>query len=205
MTVDIIVNFVIRFLVGILFLIAYTYIQKLEDTGCACSQHEYRSFIKTFSMIGIVYLLFTMFISPKMVVEHAGSAGGVAYGILDFVFLMTSIVYFYQTIVYVRFLVNEKCKCSEDMRRELIMWGSIIELVLIVQVLLLSMIIPIIGECSISVINSLDDTRKGVSNVIHNPIDAFTDTPKNVDKIFTKSYNTSKKVLSKAASKLTAR
>lgn len=204
MSIDIIANFIIRFLVGILFIAAYTYIQKLEDAGCDCSNHPNRSFIKTFSLVGVIYLVFTMFVTPKMIIENVGKEGAAVYTFLDLVFLVTSVVYFYQTIVYVRYLINEKCKCSEDMRRELIMWGSLIELIMIVQVLLLSMIIPIVGECSMAALNTISSTKKGLSDAIHEPISAISGTPKNVEKIMTKSYNTSKKVLDKMAKELTA-
>lgn len=203
MSVDAITNFVIRFLVGILFIAAYTYVQKLEDAGCDCSNHEYRSFIKTFSLIGVIYLVFTMFITPSMVVSNVGKEGAAVYAFLDLVFLITAVVYFYQTIVYVRFLINEKCKCSEDMRRDLIMWGSLIELIMIVQVLLLSMIIPIVGDCSMSVLNTISGTKKGLSSAIHEPVSAMYETPKNIEKIVSKSLNTSKKVLNKMSKELT--
>eukprot|EP00960_Hanusia_phi_P077160 768657-Hanusia_phi.AAC.12 len=142
-----------------------------------------------------------MLVSPKLIVENAGKAGAVLYTVLDIAFLVTAVVYFYQTIVYVRYLINEKCKCSEDMRRDLLMWGSIIEIILIVQILLLSMILPIIGECSMSILNTIDSTRDGLSNAIHRPIDGIRETPSNIDKILNKTLDTSKKVLQKVSSK----
>ena len=47
-------------------------------------------------------------------------------------------------MTYTRMLITEKCKCSEDIRRELIFAGSTIEMILLVLMLLVLLIFPII-------------------------------------------------------------
>jgi hypothetical protein len=185
-----IANFLIKFLTAILFIAAYTYIVKLEEAGCACSVHPYRAFIKSFSLFAIGYLLLSMFAPPSMVFKHLGPEAAALYNIVDIAFLFVAVVYFYQAIVYTRYLINEKCKCSEDIRREIVMWGSIVEMIIIVQALLLSLIIPIIGDTAMNIINRFDNTRESLSDAIHNPVSSMMKIPSNTAKILKKTKNT---------------
>ena len=45
---------------------------------------------------------------------------------------------------YTRYLVNEKCKCSDDIRRNIIMIGSIIEIFIAILFIVSIFIIPVI-------------------------------------------------------------
>lgn len=194
MLFDTIINFVLRFLILILFVAVYTYIIKLEDTGCACSEHESRTFLKNFSLFSFLYLIVTMFVSPQVLFRKAGSVGASLYVLLDLIYIVLSIVFFWQTIAYTRFLVNEKCKCSEDYRRELIMWGSFIEVILIVMLLLINLLLPVIGKCAVSVFENVDTTKNSLRNVIKNPFSEIKKSPSRVKELFTKTKTTGKKV-----------
>jgi hypothetical protein len=195
MLFDTIINFVLRFLILILFVAVYTYIIKLEDTGCACSEHESRTFLKNFSLFSFLYLIVTMFVSPQVLFRKAGSVGASLYVLLDLIYIVLSIVFFWQTIAYTRFLVNEKCKCSEDYRRELIMWGSFIEVILIVMLLLINLLLPVIGKCAISVFENVDTTKNSLRNAIKNPFSELKKSPSHVKDLLTKTKKTGKKVI----------
>lgn len=201
-SIDIIANFIVKFLVVLLLIASYTYILKLEETGCRCSEHPYREFIKNFSLFGIVYLLVAMLITPQMVLKNMGAELASLYMLLDTVFLAVSVFYFYYAIVYVQYLVNEKCKCSADIRREILLYGSLIEFIIILQVLIMALFLPIIGGCAMTILSTFDGTRKGLSDAIHKPVDSFKKTPSNFKKIFNTTVNTSKQLLKKTGDKL---
>lgn len=192
--------FIVKLLVAILFIVTYMYIEKLENTGCECSEHPNRSFVKNFSLFGATYYLLTMFVNPTTVSMDSSIA--MLFGVVELVFLFMVGFYFYYTIDYIRYLINEKCKCSEDMRRELIMWGSIIELFLIVIVFLHAMIIPVVGSCTYSVLDSVGNTKKGISKAIRDPVSSLKEAPDNVSKTVKSAFSTSKKAFSKANKKL---
>tara|TARA_Y100000389_G_scaffold186336_1_gene206600 strand:+ start:5475 stop:5912 length:438 start_codon:yes stop_codon:yes gene_type:complete len=135
-----------------------------------------------------------MFISSKVLFEKAGVIGASVYLFLDIIYIVLSIVFFWQAICYTRFLVNEKCKCSEDYRRELIMWGSMLEMFLIVLLLLINMLIPAMGQCVVSILQNVDVTKNSLRNVIRNPMSEIKKSPSRVNELFTKTKKTGKKV-----------
>ena len=195
MLFDTIVNFVLRFLILVLFIAVYTYIIKLEEIGCACSEYEYRTFLKNFSLFSFVYLIITMFVSPNVLFNKVGVIGASLYVVLDIIYIICTIVFFWQAICYTRFLVNEKCKCSEDYRRELIMYGSIIEMILIVMLLLINMLIPVIGQCTVSIIKTVDTTKSSLHNVFRDPVSEIKKSPSRVKELFSKSKKNSNNIL----------
>lgn len=196
---DSLVNFVLRFLILLLYIAVYTYIIKLEETGCPCSVYESRDFLKNFSLFSCIYLIVTMFVSPHVLFRSIGPVGSSLYVILDIIYIVLSIYFFWESIQYTRFLINEKCKCSEDMRRELIMWGSIIEMILIVMLLLINMLIPIVGSCGMSIISSIDKSKSSLSNAIRDPVKEIKKSPSTVKQLFSKTKKTSKDLMSKAS------
>ena len=149
---------VIKLLVAILLITTYLYIEKLEKTGCECAEHENREFIKKFSLFAFVYYIITLLVNPSSI--KMNSSVTMLYLAVELIFLITIGFYFYHTVNYTRYLINEKCKCSEDMRREFIMWGSIIELFLIIIVFLNAMLLPVLSNCSASVLDNVSNTKK---------------------------------------------
>jgi predicted PurR-regulated permease PerM len=111
-------------------------------------------------------------------------------------------VFFYYTIDYIRYLINEKCKCSEDMRRELIMGGSIIELILIVTVFIGSMLIPVTGTCVASVIDNAAKTSADIKRTVSNPYTSVLETPKKLSKSASQFKNVSKSLMNKVNTKV---
>ena len=79
------------------------------------------------------------------------------------------------------------------MRRELILGGSIIELILIVIVFIGSMLIPVTGTCISSVIDNAAKTSSEIKKTVSNPYKSIVESPKKI----TKSSKDFKKVSQK--------
>lgn len=129
-------------LVGIVLLgLTYTYIDKLEKIGCACAEHKYRKFIKTYSIVAFVFLVITMVFPPTTALKAFGPMVGKLYTFAVFVpFILATIVYFALALVYVNYLMKEKCKCSEDVRREILYYWSIVTTIIISALYLLPLL-----------------------------------------------------------------
>ena len=186
----------ISFLGIFLLLMIYTYIDKLEKTGCACSEHEYRSFIKIFPMVAVVYFVLTMALAPGYTVKMFGSAGSLMYLLARAAFSVLFFVFFVLVIIYVRNLITLKCECSEDIRREIMYIYAILEVVLIslsVVFVLLESIVQGAYVIGVHTVKGLSDDSKEIGDTVKNPFNAMKKVPKNLSKI-SKSL---KKTLSK--------
>lgn len=124
----------------VLFLSTYAYLDKLEKMGCACADHPYRKFIKNFPLFAVAYIVLFLFLSPSMIFKNLGTAGKVAMDLLVVLFGLASIVFFVLALVYVRYLVREKCKCSEDVRRDILYVWSVIQIFIIVGLVVLMLL-----------------------------------------------------------------
>ena len=192
--------FILKILLAILLLTTYLYIEKLEQTGCECSEHPNRQFIKSFSLFGFVYYLLTAFVHPATL--DFGNAFKAVLGVIDLIFYLILGLYFYYTIDYIRYLINEKCKCSEDMRRELIMGGSIIELILIVIIFIGSMVLPVTATCLSSTIDNADKTRSEIKKAMTNPYASIVESPKKIKSVVSDFKQKSKGILNKFNNKV---
>jgi len=170
-------NIVLNSFILVLLISVYFYIEKMENNGCLCANHPNKDFIKTFSIIIMVFLMITMFVTTPYVIEMFGNIVAGIYVFVKFVLYILCIVYFYMTIDYIRFLVNEKCKCSEDIRRELILSGSILEITLFIMVLLTIVIIPIIFNSFMLISNNMREYNKEFSEVVSNPMKSIRSIP----------------------------
>lgn len=195
--------FIAKLIVAILFIIAYVYIDKLEQTGCVCAEHPNKDFIKRFSLFGAAFLLITMFINPSMIEKNSPLM--IVYAVVELIFLLMVGFYFYFTIEYVRYLVNEKCKCSESMTREFIMYGSVIEFILILIIFLHSMVIPVVSTCAVTTLDSLDGTKKGINKAVRDPIGSIRELPKNLKKTVGDTLSKSKSIATKLTNKISRR
>jgi MFS family permease len=126
-----------------IFLLAmtYMYIDKLEKLGCACAEHKYKRFIKGYSIFAIVFLVITMVFPPAVAAKTFGTTVGQVYALISIPYYIATIIFFILALIYVRYLMREKCKCSEDVRREILYVWAILEIVLISAFFL----IPLIG------------------------------------------------------------
>lgn len=200
-TIGYIGNFVLNLFVFFLLLAVYSYIEKLENIGCACSIHPNRDFIKGYSIFALVFLIIITLIPPTFVIDQFGNVIASIFTFVKFIFYIICIVFFYLILDYTRYLVNEKCKCSDDMRRELVMAGSIVEIALMLLVLLVVIILPIIFNSITFVIkqvNSVGTYEKELSTAVLNPVKSVKSIPskvKSASKMFSKFSNKSMKSL----------
>jgi len=115
----------------VLMITTYMYILKLERIQCACSDHPYRNYIKNYILFAIAFLFFTMFITPAAAVKMFGQTFGVVYSVAQVLYGFATFIFFIYALQYVRFLMKEKCKCSEDVRREVLYVWSMAEIIII--------------------------------------------------------------------------
>lgn len=192
---------IVRIITGLvivfLFFMTHSYIEKLERIGCPCSEHPDRKFIKGFSLFAIIYILLTMFIPSRILAQTVGMTGMVVFGLLKFIFVVLVFAFFIISIRYTQHLITEKCKCSEDYRREALYYWSIIHMVLLV----ILVIVPIFSALFFGglmvgslAVTRIHDSAPMVHSVMVNPV-------KHVSKI-PASIKASAKASAKAASKL---
>jgi hypothetical protein len=185
MTPSYIANFIINLFIFILLVSVYTYIEKLEKSGnCECAfKYPHVGFIKSFSIFALVFVLFIMFVPPGTILASIfGKEITGLYLFVIFVFYIVFAVYLFMCMTYTRMLITEKCKCSEDIRRELIFAGSTIEMILLVLMLLVLLIFPIIlSSISIFFTNAKSIT-KGLESNLKNPVKGIKDVPANLSK-----------------------
>lgn len=182
-------NLIIHSFIYILLIAIYTYILKLEKSGCSCAEHPYQNFIKGYSIFSFIFLLFTMFITPKIVAETFGEIFGILYTFLVFVFFITFILYLFYTLEYTRYLINEKCKCSEDFRREFIMVGVTFDLIILVLILLTIILLPIVLVSMNSLYKNVNTFEEKVESAIRDPIASIRSIPGNVNKTVNMTKN----------------
>lgn len=128
----------------VLMLTTYMYIQKLERIQCACSEHPYRNYIKNYILFAIVFLLFTMFVTPAQAVKMFGTTFGLVYSVAQVIYGFATFIFFVYALQYVRYLMREKCKCSEDVRREVLYVWSIAEIVIIGVLVILPLLSQVV-------------------------------------------------------------
>ena len=160
----------------------YTYLTNLEMKGCECASSPNSSFIKGFTLFAIVYLIFTMFIPDNIIKENFGASFIIFKSFVDLIFFIVFIYYLYVVFQYTRYLVNEKCKCSADIRREIIMIGSLIEFALIFILFLFHFIIAVGLSVVITVIRELNETSDNIRNVVRDPIGSLSKVPSTIKK-----------------------
>lgn len=182
----------------ILLIVIYTYINSLENKGCQCALPPNINFIKGFTIFAIIYLIFTGLVSEKVIYDNFGVNILIINKFVDLIFALVFVYYLYEVVIYTRRLVNEKCKCSEDIRREIISIGSIIIFMLLFFFVVLQILIAIIFGAINGAINSISKTERDSHNILRNPIDSLTKLPsklkEDLNDITSSIKNTSKKI-----------
>jgi hypothetical protein len=172
-----IVKTVYSFLTVIFLLLIYTYIVNLENKGCACALTSNVNFIKGFTLFAIVYLLITGFVPDKFLVNSLGQNIVILGKIIDLIFVLIFIYYLYNVFQYTRYLVNEKCKCSADIRREIIMIGSLIEFALVFVLFLLLIMVVTVSSVLFIIAKIITDASDKVHGIIDDPIGSLKKVP----------------------------
>jgi hypothetical protein len=167
----------IQIIFVLLLLIIWSYIYKLENVGCACSDHSNKEFIKTFTMIALAYFAITAFIDVKGIAKSMGIGIVQLLAFGSFIFFLTFVVYIYYAFDYVRYLMNEKCKCSEDLRRDIIAIGTMISLFLFMVLLFTVIIIPILISTLTNLFVKIQVFESEVEEVIKNPVKSLRNSP----------------------------
>jgi hypothetical protein len=170
----------------LLLIVIYTYIDSLEKKGCKCALPSNINFVKNYTIFAIIYFLFTAFIPHSVITENFGGSVSVFATFLDLIFNLVFIYYIYEVFKYTRALVNEKCKCSVDSRREIIMIGAIIEFILILLVFLVNIFFVVVIGTAYLTVKSINDGAEDLSNAIHDPIGSLSKVP---DRIKTSIHN----------------
>jgi predicted PurR-regulated permease PerM len=186
---------IIQAIFAILLIIILSYIYKLENMGCECSEHPNKEFIKNFTIVALAYFLITSIISLKSVAESMGFVVVQLLSIATFVFFLMFVVYIYYAFDYVRYLTNEKCKCSEDISRDIISVGTMISLFLFLTMLFTIIIIPILLSTLSDLLNRLEVFEGEIEDTVSNPMRTIQRTP---DRILTSVKDVGKFVKSSA-------
>jgi hypothetical protein len=177
-------NFITRLVYSIitflLLIVIYSYIDSLEKKGCKCALPSNINFVKNYTIFAIVYFLFNALIPQSFIIENFGASVSIFATFLDLIFNLVFIYYIYEVFKYTRALVNEKCKCSIDSRREIIMTGAIIEFILIFLVFLANIFIAVGLGAGLLAVKSINDGAQDLSNAIHDPIGSLTKVPERI-------------------------
>ena len=161
----------------ILLIVIYSYITSLEQKGCKCALPPNINFIKGFTIFSIIYLLFTGLVSEQTISDNFGDNVVLINKFIDLIFALVFIYYLYEVFRYTRALVNEKCKCSVDSRREIIMIGTVIEFILIFILFILHFIIVVILSTMFNVVQAVKDGSSDLKGVIRDPIGSISKVP----------------------------
>jgi predicted PurR-regulated permease PerM len=145
--------------------------------GCECSEHPNKDFIKNFTIIALAYFLITAFISLNSIAKSMGYVVVQLLSIATFIFFLMFVVYIYYAFDYVRYLTNEKCKCSEDLSRDIISVGTMISLFLFLTLLFTIIIIPILLSTLSNLLNKIEDFEEEIEDTISNPMRSLKRTP----------------------------
>lgn len=158
--------------------LTYTYIDKLEKTGCACSEHKYRKFIKNYPLFAIAFIALTMFVPPTTFATLLGPVGTIVLKVVKVAFLIASIAFYVMALIYTRYLMKEKCKCSEDLRREILFAYSILELVLAAFTVLMLVFVSVFVSGLAMASSALNEGSKHADTIMENSINPIKSAKK---------------------------
>lgn len=157
----------------------YFYLDKLEKIGCACAEHKYRSFIKKFTVVAFVMSLLSVIATPFLNPKSMGPMFGGVMMFLAMLYVIALFVYFILTLVYIHYLKREKCRCSEEYRREIYYWFSVLEILILGAVVVLPLALGLL-KGSVMLLattgNKLEHSAAFAMSAVANPV-------KNVQKV----------------------
>jgi predicted PurR-regulated permease PerM len=189
---------IIQMIFAILLIIIYAYLYKLENIGCECAEHPNKDFIKNFTLVALSYFLVTSFVSVSSIAKNMGPAVVQLLAMGTFIFFLIFVVYIYYAFDYVRFLTNEKCKCSEDMSRDVIAVGTMVSLFLFLTLLFTIIIVPILISTLSTLLGKIELFEEEVENTVRDPMQTIRKTPG----LISKSVNDIGSFVNKSAQKI---
>lgn len=189
-SVGAIMNAIVNMIFVIVMLVIYTYIDKLEKIDCPCAEHPMRSFIKNYIVFAIIFLLVATFLPPSAINNVLGPVYAMVHAVVYLVFQIATFVFFVYVMQYARFLMVNKCKCSEDFRREAMFVYSII-MVLIYAVfvgipLLTSLVVGGAALAMGTGKEALKNIRATSKDITEAPLKKLASVPKSLGKSFKK-------------------
>ena len=116
-------------------------------------------------------------VSEQTISDNFGDNIVLINKVIDLIFALVFIYYLYEVFRYTRALVNEKCKCSVDSRREIIMIGTIIEFILIFILFAVQVIIVAILSTMFNIVKAVEDGSSDLKGVIRDPIGSISKVP----------------------------
>lgn len=180
MDFDHIVSIVGGFLGVFLLVLAYTYLHKLDKIGCPCAIDKRRKFLKQYIVFAIVWIAITMFFPPSVAAKAIGVNFGALYVLFNLIFAIVSFVFFIFAIQVIRKLMVEKCKCSEDVRREILYIWALLEIIILVMLVILPLTIMVtssaFGVAKLVVEEGIKDSST-VYNAVINPVASVRKIP----------------------------
>ena len=183
-----------------LYIIAFTYITKLERINCPCAEHPYRKWIKALLIFSIIFVGVNIFVP---LLTYKSRDPWVAFGIsaIAFIFVALSIAFLFLVFSYVRFLYQSKCQCSEDVRREVVYYWSIIQVVILL-ISVFALTFTGLVQCSASaIIASIDPLEKVVLTTATDPITTVKALPATFSKTAKGIFRDGKRISRQIASK----
>jgi MFS family permease len=167
-----------------LFLTTYVYVDKLEKTGCECSAHPYRNFVKMFPLYAVAYIVIFMFLPFNLFEAVFGPAGKLVQGVIALLFGIAVLVFFVMAFMYSRWLMTEKCKCSEDVRREILYYWSMLTILLMVVLLVLGLATAMFatGGPKVSLKGAVAETSRLGATTLQSPRERLSKISKSLRK-----------------------
>jgi hypothetical protein len=167
-------------LLGIALLaVVYTYMLKLERVGCPCAEHPYADFIKKYSLFAMIFLAFLVLVPAATATRLFGEVFGFALAIIKILFAIATVMFYIYAIQYVSYLMREKCRCSEDMRREVMYFFSIL-MMAILAVLVIVPLFSIVRAASIGA--AMNTLERGIVRAPGQVLDTAMNPVKNFQK-----------------------
>jgi hypothetical protein len=123
-------------------IMALTWIHKLEEISCKCSDNWMRTYIKYFLYFYFVMTLISI-VSNIYLSEGKKSHMHTYYRYLSLIFNVVAFVSIIVAIIYIDELKKTNCVCSEDVRREIYWYYNIATLSLIACIYLIMFIMLI--------------------------------------------------------------
>ena len=178
----IISQLLVNFVIFTFLIIMYTYLNKLESIGCECANHPYKKIIKSFTYFAFIFLIFTSIVTTDIIGKYFGDSMAFLYTFIKIIFYTICVVYFYMVLVFTRYLVNEKCKCSDDIRREILTVGALIEIIVLILGLLLVLILPVVIVSLLYFMENYKKLDKEMSTSLTKPFRSFAKIPSKMSK-----------------------
>ena len=175
------IHVILQLVIIALFGVTYMYIEKMERAGCECALHPYRKFIKYFPVFAVLYLVLTMF-NPLFIMKQPALAPVLM--VMNILYTIGAFVFFIFAIKYINFLVGEKCKCSEDVRREVVYYWSIVHLAIIALGLLLVVLAAIFGAIFMSRVPNLKHVAEAGRDIVAQGVRAPLKSVRAIPKAF---------------------